>query len=97
MKTKPPITFETFSDPGPYQIGNLTSTEPSCFNGIVRFRKQRITIEEVEEDIEVLHERLRKMWRECKNHHHWNPLQSAAKSVGLTLNMEDAGKEASHG
>lgn len=80
-----PKSFETFRIIGDYQIRDLTSNEPSCFNGDVKIRKYKITIEEVEEPIEVLQQRLQKLWDECDNMHHWQPLQHAAKRLGYTL------------
>jgi hypothetical protein len=53
--------------------------DPSCFNGSVDVIQYKITIEVVDEPIEIIHERLEKMWRECDNWHHWQPLETAAK------------------
>lgn len=78
-------SFTTFRDISSYQIGMLTATEPSCFNGSVNIRQYKITIEEVEEPKEVLEERIRKLWRECSNFHHWGPLQAEAKKLGINL------------
>jgi hypothetical protein len=83
--------FETFTELGQWHIGNMTRKEPSCFNGCVSFKKYRVTIEEVEEPVEVYQERIQKMWDECNNHHHWNPLKAAAKSVGLELHHRMGG------
>lgn len=74
--------FETFKEISDYDRRQMTAAQPSCFNHIVRFKRYRITIEEVEEPKEVLIERLQKMWDECDNHHHWTPLENAAKSIG---------------
>lgn len=77
---KPEIT-ETFNKPFNFHI----QREPSAFNGDVRFRKYRITVEVIEEPQEVLESRLQKLWDECDNFHHWQPLKNAAKSIGYTL------------
>ncbi len=83
--------FETFRVLGAYDTGNLTSKEPSCFNGNVSIKKYRITIEEVEEPKEVYEQRLQKLWDECDNSHHLKPLRSEAKNIGYEL-VGDAGK-----
>lgn len=77
--------FETFRNIGHWEISSLMQNEPSCFNGIVRVTKCRVTIEEVKEDDEVIRDRLRKMWAECPNHHHRQPLIQMAKKYGLDL------------
>lgn len=79
------IEFETFRDIGHFEITSMTQKEPSCFNGMVRATKYRITIEEVEEPVEVIHARIQKMWDECKNSHHRQPLKAMAKKYGLEL------------
>ena len=80
------IEFETFRDIGSYEISNLTSKVPSSFNGYVRVRKYKITIELIEEPIEVIQERLSKLWHECDNCHQRQPLQATALKYGLELN-----------
>lgn len=66
--------------------------EPTCFNGIVRIQKYRITVEKVEEPVEVIHERLRKLWRESDNYHHYDPIKSAAREWGLELDPSEHGR-----
>jgi hypothetical protein len=78
-------TFETFMKLSNYQKGNLISKEPTCFNGSVSVRKYKHTIELVEEPIEVIQARIKKLWDECDNHHHWQPLKAEAKKYGLEL------------
>jgi hypothetical protein len=89
MKTKTPnydkVTFETFREIGSYEINNFKSNNPSSLNGWVRIRKFKVTIEPIIEPIEVLSERLQKLWDECDNHHHWQPLRAAAKQIGYEL------------
>jgi len=79
------IEFETFREFLLYDISNLKQDEPSCFNQIVRIRKFRVVIEPVEEPVEVLQERIQKLWDECDNHHHWDPLESVARELGYEL------------
>lgn len=76
------ISFETFRKVGSYERSNLELKEPSCFNGFVSIKKYKITIEEVEEPKEVLAARLQEMWDKSDNHHNWQPLVNAAKSIG---------------
>lgn len=77
--------FETFRKIDDYTKSNLIKDEPSCFNGNVCVRKYKVTVELVEEPIEVIQARIQKMWDECKNHHHWQPLKNEAKKYGLEL------------
>lgn len=80
-----PEIFETFGEISPFQMAALLQAEPSCFNGMVRVKKYRITIEEVEEPLEVLEARLMKLWTESGNHHHAQPLRNAAAALGIEL------------
>lgn len=87
-----PKVFETFKTLGMYERREFDRWEPSVINGVVRFRKYRVTIEEIEEPVEVLQERLIKMWEECDNMHHMDSLQKAAKSIGFELDYATRGK-----
>ena len=79
------ISFETFRTLSSYDISNIKKDAPSSFNGNVEFRKYKVTVEPVDESFETLSERLQTMWDKCDNFHHWNPLKSAAKSIGYEL------------
>ena len=72
------VSFETFRDIGPYEIGNLTREEPSCFNCIVSVRKYRVTIEPVTEPAEVICARLQHLWETSDNYHDHDPLMNLA-------------------
>ena len=62
------------------------SVAPRVFNDVVHLRKYRITVEELAEPVEVLHERLRDMWDRCEdNMHTRQALRAAAVEIGLVL------------
>ena len=93
-KTKPeapwfPKVVETFTDPGHFYI----SHEPSSVN-TVSIRKYRITIEQVDEPIEVLRERLLLLWRKCNNHHEKLNLLAEAKRLSYELLHAEFGMNA---
>lgn len=77
--------FETFREIAAYERNNLKQKEPSSFNGWVRIKRYRITVEEIEEPKEVLCERLQKLWDECDNSHQWESLKATAKNLGYEL------------
>lgn len=79
------IQFETFRKLHEYEKNNLTNDEPSSFNGDVRIIKYRVTFEKIEEQQEVLEERLQKLWDECDNMHHFGPIKAKAKEIGYEL------------
>ncbi len=80
------VEFETFRDVrGFYDVRNMTSENATCFNGNVSVRKFRIRIELVDEPVEVIGERLEKLWVECDNHHHRAPLEAKAAAIGYTF------------
>ena len=85
------VEIDTFRPFDGYASSQCRQDEPSCFNGIVRVRRWRIVAELVDEPVEVIAERLRKLWRESDNHHHWEPLKRAAASVGVELGADEFG------
>jgi hypothetical protein len=80
---------EVFGRPylGSVEHGNNQS--PSAFNGTVRFRRYRVSVDEIDEPDQVLIDRLRKLWAECDNHHNLSPIQQAAAQFGIELKHED--------
>ncbi len=79
-----PKVTETFRSIGDYELKgySFNNDNPSCFNGVVNFKKYRVTIEVVDEPIEVYQERLEKLWVESDNFHHHTPLRNAADEIG---------------
>jgi hypothetical protein len=80
-----PKTIETFREVGDYELRGMASERPSVFNNTVSVRRYRVTIELIDEPIEVIHARLIDLWERCDNHHHWDPLRHQAKKYGLDL------------
>lgn len=79
--------FETFSEISDYTIRDLTMGSPLCFNDQVRVVKWRVTIEKIDEPDSVIRERIQKLWDECENPHHWQPLKRVANKYGLELDF----------
>ena len=79
------IVFETFKDIGTWEIGQLTQEAPTVFNDMVRVVKYRVTVEKIEEPIEVYQERLQKLYDESKNHHHWGPLKRESEKFNYEI------------
>ena len=78
-------SFETFREIDGHAKHQLIQDSPSCFNGMVRVRKYKVTVELIDEPIEVIHARIQKMWDECDNHHNREPLKVEAKKYDLEL------------
>lgn len=77
-------TFETFQRPTAYYINNLKAlNKPACFNGSVYIRRYRVTVELIGEPKEVYEERLRALWDNTKNIHHWDAIKREASRLGL--------------
>ena len=91
---KYPRVIETMHEPS--ECGSTVDihlTEvPSVGNFNVQFRRYRVTIEEIEEPVDVLAARLRELWEASTNHHDWEPLRRAAAEIGITLDAETRGK-----
>lgn len=77
--------IETFTELQGCTLNSLIQKETSAFNGMVRVVKYKVAITKIEEPKEVYQERLQKLWDECDNHHHWTPLRSKAKELGVEL------------
>jgi len=79
-----PKVYETYSPE--VRLDQLyIQPQPSAFNGAVRFRRYRVTVELIEETQVQLHARLQKLWEECDNHHMVPPLRAEAKKLGIEL------------
>ena len=91
--TKPPAypkVIETFNGS---TFGIVRQEEPRVFNGSVTIRKYRITVELVDEPIEVLQARLIDLAEKCDNFHHWTPLKREADRLGMPLETKTFGSK----
>lgn len=88
-----PKVYETFCEIDTFDIGRSTQSEPSCFNGIVRVTRYRVTVEKIEEPREVIEGRLVKLWRSTDNYHHVEPLRRAAARFGVELDRKQFGAD----
>ena len=77
-------TFETYKHFDDYDISNLTQKEPRAFNGELRVKRYKVTIEEVS-TIEEECDAIQKLWDDCDNHHHYTPIRNYAKKIGYEL------------
>lgn len=85
--------IETFRDIGQWEMRQISQSEPSCSNGIVRVHKWRVVAELIEEPVEVIAERLLKLWRESDNIHDMGPLKVAAAEIGFQLPHGEWGRD----
>lgn len=89
-----PRVVETFREIQLYLLDEWRrENEPSCFNCKVNVRKYRITIEEIDEPNDVIAARIKKLWRECDNMHHAQPIKATAAEYGVDLSNEQYGKD----
>ena len=92
-----PKVIETYSVPYNLEQSCSNHNAPSAFNGYVLVERYRITVEKVEEPIEVVRDRLRKLWRESeRNFHHWTPMRATAERLGMDpneLKLEEQGAD----
>lgn len=77
--------IETFKNPSGYSLNQLVKKEPGCVNGLVNVERYEVTSVKIKEPKEVYRKRLQKLWDECENHHHWAPLKTKAKELGVEL------------
>lgn len=85
---------ETFNPPGSYILGELErANKPSCFNSVIRIAKYKITVEKIEEPIEILQARLQELWDTSENWHHGDALRRKAKELGFELQGDRGNKK----
>lgn len=77
--------IETYKNLHTYDLERFKQAQVSCFNGEVSYRRYKVTIELIEEPVEVLKQRLQALWEVSDNMHHAAALQNAAKEIGITL------------
>ena len=80
-----PKVIETFRRLGDYETHQYKQDTPSVGNGEVRVRRYRMTLEKVDEPLDVLIERLQRLWDWSDNHHDYMPLMGMAKELGVVL------------
>ena len=61
--------------------------KPSCFNGFVNVHRWRITVEMIDEPVEVIQGRIKELWETSNNSHHIGPLKTVATAYGLELSI----------
>lgn len=79
------VTLETYQPVRGWTIRQFEQAEPSAFNGEVRVRRYRVTIELIPDGDAVLAARIQKLWDRCTNHHHYDPLRKAAADIRYVL------------
>jgi hypothetical protein len=87
-----PKVVETFRKLGYFETRDWEQKEPSVWNGEVKIRRYRITIEEIPESVEVLADRLQTLWDLSDKYHHSEPLLNAAKRLGYALKGDRGSK-----
>lgn len=75
-KPEYPKVIELFGVPWGIDTLAAGHTEPSYFNGVVTVERYRVTVEKLEEPVEVIQERIRQLWRSLTTHNIW-PLREA--------------------
>lgn len=85
------VVFETFRKINEYNINDLTKKEPFCWNSEVNIKKYSVIIEEIPETKEVYAERLQKLWEECDNSHHHQPIKAEAVKLEIKLDSTTYG------
>ena len=93
-----PFVCETYrplglSDLMPFDYPNWR--EPGTHQGGAHVTRYRVTVtvEKIEESVEVIRERIIKLWRSSKNFHHYDPIKREAARIGLELDGDDFGRD----
>lgn len=92
----PPFAWEgeAFGDPtDQIQHAARYRSEPGVQNGVASVRRYRISVELIEEPIEDIRNRIRKLWLQSDNMHDRDPLMLEARRYGLNLDMIPRGRD----
>jgi hypothetical protein len=79
-----PEIVESFGRPK-LEAGNIISSEPSVFNGVVSVERFKLTIERIEENPEVYRERLQCLLQQRLHPDNRRAIKDAAKRLGVDL------------
>ena len=68
--------------------------KPYAINGNVHIRRYSVTVTEIAEDVEILRERLRELWRtEPRNFHLTKAFRAEAARLGIVLDDDERGSK----
>ena len=79
------VVIETFRRIGNWELERLKQDNPDVFNGFCSVRKYKVTVELIDEPIEVIHQRIQELNDKSKNIHDWEPLRKEAKKYGYEI------------
>lgn len=88
-------TSEGFGDPG-WSVDRAGNREPSFVNSL-SLRRFRVTVELIDEPVEVLRDRFITLWRSKeRNYHHWDVAKRATAELGLDWEVIGPQEAADH-
>ena len=96
MKKKPPEAKQVPTPPTPGVVNECTSffgnhygfdimkynPDPYVFNQRVNVRKYKVTIELLDEPLDVIQQRIVDLWETSSNYHHMGPIKEEAEVYG---------------
>lgn len=82
--SKYPLVVEVYGEPYIPHVFDRLQPPKEATNAIIRIERYRVTVERIEEPVEVLRDRLKKLWRtDERNSHHWDAFQHEAIRLGM--------------
>jgi hypothetical protein len=91
-----PTTFQTFFPVGTHNIRDWTQSKPSSFNALIRVKKYRVTIEEVQEPEDVIIDRLVELYKNADSYRERAAIEDYAEACGFNIDWK-AVKEQGNG
>lgn len=79
---------EVFGLPNDYLLGQLGKKEPVVWNGDVLVKRYRITVEEIEEPLTVLKDRLETLLHKRGHVSDYASILAEAKRLGVELSLK---------
>lgn len=86
---KYPRVYEVWGEPYLGSALNRVEQPTDAVSGIIHIERYRITVERIEEPVEVLRARLKELWLvDERNSHHWYAFERVAKELGMDFRAE---------
>ena len=92
--SKYPLVVEVYGEPYIPHVFERLQPPTDATNGNIRIERYRVIVEKIEEPVEVLRDRLKKLWRtDERNSHHWDAFQIEATRLGMCTDWASFCKE----
>lgn len=92
--SKYPLVVDVYGEPYMPYVFSRVQPPMEATNGIIQIERYRVRVDRIEEPVEVLRDRLKKLWRtDERNSHHWDAFLREAVRLGMCTDWASFCKE----